>query len=158
MESVNDCCTICACDFEEGDQITTLTGCDHRFHVGCILQWFRYEHASCPNCRSVHSREVWTRRSPAQRIADMRRRKTLHPTTRRMLSRLDKARENFKSAAEARRHHRAVHRNVYMTGTKLSSAMHRARMRTRELEHHLSAQVGDAPLLTRHDSFDSENE
>lgn len=44
-------CAVCLCEFEEGDELPTLPGCMHSFHVPCIDMWL-YSHTSCPMCRS----------------------------------------------------------------------------------------------------------
>ena len=44
-------CTICA---DEGDESQKVRlECGHCFHVECCVQWFRYHHTSCPNCRDT---------------------------------------------------------------------------------------------------------
>ncbi|CAL5363624.1 unnamed protein product [Camellia sinensis] len=44
-------CAVCLCDFEEGDEVRTLPGCMHSFHVDCIDMWL-FSHSNCPMCRS----------------------------------------------------------------------------------------------------------
>ena len=41
-------CTICLCEFEEGEAMTTLP-CLHLFHKECLEQWLR-EKGTCPMC------------------------------------------------------------------------------------------------------------
>ncbi|KAH6802379.1 hypothetical protein C2S51_033825 [Perilla frutescens var. frutescens] len=45
-------CSICLCEFEDGEELRTLPECSHSFHVACIDMWL-YSHWSCPMCRSV---------------------------------------------------------------------------------------------------------
>ncbi|WOH12355.1 hypothetical protein DCAR_0831857 [Daucus carota subsp. sativus] len=47
----NHTCSICLCEFEEGEELRTLPECVHSFHVSCIDMWF-YSHTSCPLCRT----------------------------------------------------------------------------------------------------------
>lgn len=44
-------CAVCLCEFEEGEELRTLPGCMHSFHVPCIDMWL-HSHTSCPMCRS----------------------------------------------------------------------------------------------------------
>lgn len=44
-------CAVCLSEFEEGEELRTLPGCMHSFHVPCIDMWL-YSHPSCPICRS----------------------------------------------------------------------------------------------------------
>ena len=46
----NVMCTICQCDFEEGERVMQLR-CQHQYHPDCITQWFK-EHKTCPICRA----------------------------------------------------------------------------------------------------------
>lgn len=46
----NKMCVICQCDYEEGEQIKTLT-CQHQFHDECIMQWLK-NHSTCPICHA----------------------------------------------------------------------------------------------------------
>ncbi|CDW86556.1 zinc finger family protein [Stylonychia lemnae] len=43
-------CTVCMMEFEEGDELITLT-CFHKYHNGCIKEWFHRQNF-CPICRT----------------------------------------------------------------------------------------------------------
>ncbi|GJP51076.1 hypothetical protein CLOM_g10245 [Closterium sp. NIES-68] len=43
-------CTVCLCDFDEGDLVRSLPPCAHRFHVSCIDHWLAVR-TTCPVCR-----------------------------------------------------------------------------------------------------------
>ena len=47
--SVGNECTICLCEFNDGELLTVLP-CQHRFHEDCIGEWFCRSNA-CPNCK-----------------------------------------------------------------------------------------------------------
>jgi hypothetical protein len=51
MKLVDPTCSICLLDYEEGDQIRTIT-CFHQFHQACIDRWLTQEKKVCPVCQS----------------------------------------------------------------------------------------------------------
>lgn len=44
-------CSICAQEWQHGDEIRKLNSCRHYFHKACVDTWFR-EHNTCPLCRT----------------------------------------------------------------------------------------------------------
>jgi len=44
-----DCCSICLCEYEEGEDVRFLP-CKHIFHPACVDTWLK-RNASCPSCR-----------------------------------------------------------------------------------------------------------
>ncbi|XP_059287306.1 RING-H2 finger protein ATL3-like [Lycium ferocissimum] len=44
-------CTICLCEFTDGDKMRCLPKCNHGFHVECIDTWLQC-HSTCPLCRN----------------------------------------------------------------------------------------------------------
>lgn len=47
-------CAICLTEFECGEPVRVLPGCDHAFHVKCIDRWL-LARSSCPTCRQCMS-------------------------------------------------------------------------------------------------------
>ena len=45
-------CTICLVEFEEGDAVKIVPGCDHVFHKECLDGWL-LKAFKCPNCNVV---------------------------------------------------------------------------------------------------------
>ena len=43
-------CSICMCDYEDGEEILTLD-CFHSYHTPCIEDWFKNQNW-CPICRN----------------------------------------------------------------------------------------------------------
>ena len=56
-------CTICLCEFEEGEDMTTLP-CLHLFHKECLEQWLR-EKGTCPMC-NIGVEELLRRQQEAE--------------------------------------------------------------------------------------------
>lgn len=48
-EGVDDSCTVCQCDIDEGDCVKKLV-CGDLFHDECVNGWL-VDHSVCPNCR-----------------------------------------------------------------------------------------------------------
>ncbi|KAK9143885.1 hypothetical protein Syun_013285 [Stephania yunnanensis] len=44
-------CSICLCDYKEGEMMRMMPDCRHFFHLSCVDAWLRI-HASCPVCRN----------------------------------------------------------------------------------------------------------
>jgi hypothetical protein len=44
-------CSICICEFEEGEELRLLPECGHIFHTECILPWLTKKKNSCPLCQ-----------------------------------------------------------------------------------------------------------
>ena len=47
----NDICAICHDNLGE-DNVYTLPECHHKFHINCIMTWFRMKHERCPLCNN----------------------------------------------------------------------------------------------------------
>lgn len=50
-ECSEEICSVCLCEFNDGEQIRVLSECSHMFHVPCIDMWLM-SHSSCPLCRA----------------------------------------------------------------------------------------------------------
>lgn len=46
-----EACSICLVDYEKGDQVRSLNGCAHKFHLECIDKWLERS-SQCPLCRA----------------------------------------------------------------------------------------------------------
>eukprot|EP00929_Paragymnodinium_shiwhaense_P014513 TRINITY_DN122424_c0_g1_i1.p1 TRINITY_DN122424_c0_g1~~TRINITY_DN122424_c0_g1_i1.p1 ORF type:complete len:381 (-),score=46.14 TRINITY_DN122424_c0_g1_i1:61-1203(-) len=44
-------CAICCTDFEDGETVSTLPGCQHAFHSDCVSLWLA-QASTCPVCRA----------------------------------------------------------------------------------------------------------
>lgn len=65
-------CSVCLCEFRDGEDVRILPLCSHPFHVSCIDMWL-YSHPDCPVCRTntdiavLISRQMETESSEASR-------------------------------------------------------------------------------------------
>lgn len=146
------CCSICAEEVDPSDAKSTTLECGHHFHVECALRWFRYEHSTCPNCRSSATREVWTRSTPAQRVAALRRKKkTLPPLVRRKLAYLDRTRSLSASLAREKADLHRAHADVFRQEGRLRTRIRHYRNAERQTVQWLSTivtlQGAGGPLL-----------
>lgn len=44
-------CSVCLCEFKEGEEVRVLPECLHSFHIPCIDAWLS-SHVNCPLCRT----------------------------------------------------------------------------------------------------------
>ena len=72
---LNTTCSICLCDFEDGDTLVELT-CGHRFHDECVNQWLTRD-VCCPNCR-LDMREPLAAAADAHAAANANAQALLH--------------------------------------------------------------------------------
>lgn len=49
-EEEEDCCSVCRCEFEEGEMTLELK-CKHGFHEECLRPWLK-EYKTCPLCKT----------------------------------------------------------------------------------------------------------
>ena len=49
-DNVYNICSICLCDFEEGDQVRKLI-CGHLYHENCVMKWLE-KNSTCPICKT----------------------------------------------------------------------------------------------------------
>lgn len=67
-------CCVCMEDFNEGDDLMTLSGCGHTFHKSCIMNWFipsvSNGSGKCPECREWIECEIKDEINPNINIHD----------------------------------------------------------------------------------------
>lgn len=150
-------CTICA-DTLEGTEATTLE-CGHSFHVACVLQWFRYEHKTCPNCRSARTQHVWTHRTPLQRVADLRKRRSKLPArVQKQLLRCDDARKQTAQVKQELKALRREHKDLFRQERLLRRKSYTCARRHRQLVSQLSLVSAPGVPLLVYQGYDSGDE
>lgn len=45
-------CSVCLCEFEQGQQLHITPNCCHVFHSDCIYKWLDQDQKTCPLCRT----------------------------------------------------------------------------------------------------------
>ena len=140
-------CTICA-DNDVDEDVTTLD-CGHTFHVGCIVQWFRYHNDTCPNCRSTHTWNECTLVSERRRVWQMVRKKSmLDVTLRRRVEQYERRKKRLKDLRAALRVFAKEHREVFAKFRRMRRDVLRCDHEVEELHYHLSHSVTDrVPLV-----------
>jgi alpha-D-ribose 1-methylphosphonate 5-triphosphate synthase subunit PhnH len=48
---VKTTCSVCLSEMADGEKVSVLTACMHRFHRSCVNKWLR-DHDTCPLCRA----------------------------------------------------------------------------------------------------------
>ena len=138
-------CSICAGTME-GD-MTTLE-CRHTFHVGCVIQWFRYHNQSCPNCRSSDTHERWTRKTPQERVSIVRRRRNNSRQVTRLIKQLDSVRAEATRLRGDHVTYRREHSHVITTIRRHHSKCIRLQEREQRLVHEIDKHCHSVPRMT----------
>ena len=127
--------------------MTTLE-CRHTFHVGCVIQWFRYHNKSCPNCRSSDTHERWTRKTPQERVSIVRRRKNNPTQVTRLIKQLDSVRAEAKQLRRDHVTYRREHSHVITTIRRHHTKCMRLREREKRLVQEIDKQCHSVPRMT----------
>jgi hypothetical protein len=149
MEEEGVQCTIC---LQESDAPVHKLPCGHAFHTECVMHWFREGHNECPNCRSCRVSSRLTFKTPAQRIAILRRRKTLAPVVREQLRRHDTARVAMHKTNAELRAFSAEHKRVLQRWNHLRACRIRQTHAFLRTQRHLSDLTGDVPFYIHENS------
>lgn len=151
-------CSICA-GTENDDEATVTLDCGHTFHCKCVVEWFRFQNVTCPNCRSDRSCAVWTRTTQRQRIAAMRRRKAkLEPHVVRKLDQLDRARSKALAQSRELRAFRTEHKEVIKAFHALQRRKFYAQNREACLRRDLAALVVPSVPFVQFEGWDVDDE
>ncbi|KAF5193557.1 E3 ubiquitin-protein ligase rha1b-like [Thalictrum thalictroides] len=51
-DSAQDSCAVCLYEFEDNEEIRSLTNCRHIFHRICLDRWMDHDQRTCPLCRT----------------------------------------------------------------------------------------------------------
>ena len=89
-------CSIC---LDPTESTNHTLECGHRFHVDCIVNWFRSGQNTCPLCRDATCRHRLNWLSVQERSKILRRRsrrKDAHPDLKKFVKRLKEAEERTK--------------------------------------------------------------
>jgi hypothetical protein len=121
-------CAICHDDLEGGGGgAPHALPCEHRFHVGCVLNWFRRGAQTCPSCRDpglppeespIGALALHARASSLRRHAQ---RKNAPKELLYLVGRVKKAEANLRQVCVASRDFRSANRDVLKQGRKLRS-------------------------------------
>lgn len=123
-------CTICMCAIEEHNNGSGhALECNHSFHVGCILQWYRSGHDTCPNCRSDDYIPIDF--TTAERRATVLQKYAKHPDAparlKKMVKKLKRCRERKRKQWAAMRNFKRDHKDIFTTIRKLNRNYWRSR-------------------------------
>lgn len=143
-------CCICGDDMpSDGGQTVTLS-CGHSFHGTCAVQWFRYNHTSCPLCRADDLHEAWAPVTKERRLHMMRQRyESLPSEVRRQLRQLEISRRAERTVHERMRTHEREHREVFKDARRLRRLADATRARIARVEAYLAvARVPGVPTLS----------
>ena len=105
-------CVVCREPQDDGNSIALE--CGHRFHPGCILQWFRSGNSTCPLCRE-HPTEIVNFLDTRARYSILRRmsrNRSAPPALRQAVERLRRVEGRITEATRSSTSHAREHRTV----------------------------------------------
>lgn len=91
---------------------------------------------------------MWTRKTPSQRVAVIRRRKNLSTHMRRLIQQLNRVREAQVSTRKERKRFKTEHRDVLKHERVLATKLNKYRAQERHLVSRIDSEGTDAPYLT----------
>jgi len=102
---MSDICAICHDSLDGEDQVHTLS-CNHCFHTGCVLHWFRRGAQTCPTCRDTDYNPVekiggLTLRARATYLRRRTRSKNCPPELLKIVTEIRKAEDKAKKDRKA---------------------------------------------------------
>ena len=150
-------CSICTDPLSDETSSHRLP-CGHTFHTECIVQWFRYEHTTCPLCRSEENDRRWTRHTPGQRVAILKRRKRSLPTVvQQKLARLDACKRHWETAKHEHKTLRKEYETIFRSERHLGRRIDLLREEHNRIFRELSVQASEhVPLLQPYDGSDDD--
>ena len=145
-------CVICRENIDQNDQsnnIYTLPECGHKYHLECIMTWWRSPQdycsstvfGQCPLCRATPPTPIsW--RQHAGRVSffkRMGRKKNIHPLLRTALDNLKKAEKRKDGIRKKLWKYRREHKNILKEIGRLSSKYWRAKVNVRNVGNELAS-------------------
>ena len=121
------------------DNTHELESCGHKFHINCIVMWFRGGASNCPTCRnnpdiSIHAWDIRTRSTMVIRAA---KRKNASSETKRAYNHLQKLKQLKKDAGLDLRQFKLEHKQVLAEFTKKRRRHCYLRYRVRSKTHEM---------------------
>ena len=89
-------CPIC---FEDLSSETYTLECNHKFHINCIVKWFRNDNSTCPLCKDIHTYDdlsYWTKIETISEIKKLGRKKSCPDGIKKILNKIKKLKEKQK--------------------------------------------------------------
>ena len=141
-----DLCSICHVDMNgcNQDSIYTIPDCGHKFHTGCIVNWFRVSDGSCPYCRqgaqnSNRFRSLGQQAEVIKLWKRLARRKDCPVAVKKLCTKIRRAKASVTQANKEDRELRRKHRDIVVSLSKSRRKKWANRSRQRQLERQLAA-------------------
>ena len=148
MDTVeNEICSICYESFEDNEGYTLE--CNHTFHPGCIIQWFRNNHSNCPLCNEVVIEEslgYWHKLGTIKEIKKIGRKKNCPANIRKILDKIKIINDKQKVANKELQNFLKDNKELLATHRKLRSLKYKHWRQIRLLEQTLLGLITINPI------------
>lgn len=158
MNESEEVCSVCA-DVIDSD--SHCLPCGHTFHTGCVVEWFRNHHDTCPNCRSTWSRLSLSTVSGGKRIQSIRTQIQRHPRrvspeVKACVQRYDHARKRIVELRQCMRQLRREHQHAFASYARMAGTLRTWSLKQKDLERHLGREVVIGVPLVHSMGYESE--
>lgn len=148
MGDAEDNCAICYETLEGGEQ-TYLLECEHKFHVSCIMKWFRNKKSNCPLCNDTQEYNNLCRYERIECIKllkQMTRRKNCPPRLKTINQTIKKTTEDLKNIKKEAKQFRKDNKTVLLKARSFYSKQWKTSRKIRKLEDKMHAYAQLNPI------------
>ena len=145
-------CSICYEEINTEDNNTYKLECNHCYHVGCIIKWFRNDHNNCPLCNdtTIDTNLCYYQKiETIEEIKKLGRKKNCPPNIKKTLEKIKKCKVDAKNAATTYTEFRKSNKTLLNMEQKLRTNKYRKKRQIRLLEYQLLAQVIINPIYIK---------
>ena len=144
-------CPICYDSLEDNN--TTKIECGHKFHINCIIKWFRTGSEKCPLCNDstidTSNINYYTKLTTIKEIKKLGRRKNCPSNLKNLLNKIKKKEEEKKNNSKQRKEFNLKYKEELKIYNKLRNNSWKIGRKIRELEHKLLAQIVLKPIYIK---------
>lgn len=147
----DDICSICYDSLEDNN--TTEIECGHKYHINCIIKWFRTGNQKCPLCNDntidTSNINYYTKLTTIKEIKKFGRKKNCPKNLKILLDKIKKKEEEKKDNSKQRKEFNLKYKEELKVYKKIRNNSWKINKKIRELEYKLLAQIVLKPIYIK---------